>query len=245
MKPYVYITTDQMREVDRAMIEDFGILLIQMMENAGRNLAELVRRSLGGSVRHRALVVLAGAGNNGGGGLVAARHLSNWGASVRVVLSHPAGRYRDVPAHQLAILQAMPVPLAVAGEDDVSFSPDTAGIVDALIGYGLRGNPREPVAGLIRDANASGRPIWSLDAPSGLDTTSGVVYDPCVRAEATLTLALPKTGLQTLAAREVVGQLYLADISVPPQLYERMGIEIAPLFERDTIVAIRAKDSSA
>ncbi|NOZ05488.1 MAG: NAD(P)H-hydrate epimerase [Chloroflexi bacterium] len=245
MKTYVYITTDQMREVDRAMIEDFGILLIQMMENAGRNLAELVRRSLGGSVRHRALVVLAGAGNNGGGGLVAARHLSNWGAAVRVVLSQPAGRYRDVPAHQLAILQSMSVPLAVAGAGDLAFLPDAAGIVDALIGYGLRGNPREPVAGLIRAANASGRPIWSLDAPSGLDTTSGVVYDPCIRAEATLTLALPKTGLQTPAAQEVVGQLYLADISVPPLLYERMGIEIGPLFERDTIVAIGVKDSSA
>ncbi len=245
MKTYANITTDEMREVDRAMIEDFGILLIQMMENAGRNLAELVRRALGGSVRGREVVVLAGAGNNGGGGLVAARHLSNWGASVRVVLSQASNRYRDVPAHQLAILQSMQVPLTAAGEGDVSFAPETAGIVDALIGYGLRGNPREPVAGLIRAANASGLPIWSLDAPSGLDTTSGVVYDPCIHAEATLTLALPKTGLQTPAARGVVGRLYLADISVPPLLYERMGIEIGPLFERDTIVAIRAKDSSA
>jgi len=245
MKPYVNITTDEMREVDRAMIEDFGILLMQMMENAGRNLAELVRRALGGSVRARKVVVLAGAGNNGGGGLVAARHLSNWGAAMRVVLSQAGDRYRDVPARQLSILQAMQVPLAVAGEDTISFAPDMAGIVDALIGYGLRGNPREPVAGLIRAANDSGLPIWSLDAPSGLDTTSGVVYDPCIRAEATLTLALPKTGLQTPAAREVVGQLYLADISVPPLLYERMGVEVGPLFERDTIVAIRTKDSSA
>ena len=74
------LTTAQMAEVDRLMIEEYQISLIQMMENAGRNLAELARRQLGGQVADRSVVILSGAGNNGGGGLAAARHLHNWGA---------------------------------------------------------------------------------------------------------------------------------------------------------------------
>jgi NAD(P)H-hydrate epimerase len=234
------ITTEEMRDVDRAMIEDFGILLIQMMENAGRNMAELVRRQLGGSVRERRLVVLAGAGNNGGGGLVAARHLSNWGADVRIVLSRPIAQFRAVPKHQLSILEAMEVPIVATDAGQLLAPGSQDGIVDALIGYGLRGNPRGAVAELIRAANDSGLSIWSLDAPSGLDTTSGKVYTPCIQAQATLTLALPKRGLLTPAARRVTGRLFLADIGVPPLLYRRMGLAVDTLFERDTIVEVCA-----
>ena len=98
------ITTDQMREVDRTMIQDIGITLIQMMENAGRHLATLAREKLGGKVESKRIVVLAGRGNNGGGGLVAARRLANWGADVCIVLAASPAEYSDVPALQLAIL---------------------------------------------------------------------------------------------------------------------------------------------
>ncbi len=105
-----FISTDQMREVDRAMIEDYGILLIQMMENAGRCLADLARkRFLGGNPRGRRILVLVGKGGNGGGGLVAARRLHNWGARVQVRLSEPDSEFTGVPAHQLAILQKVGV----------------------------------------------------------------------------------------------------------------------------------------
>src|SRR3990172_4980158 len=81
------VTTEQMVEVDRAMMEEYGISLVRMMENAGRNLAELARFKLGGRVEGKTVALLAGAGNNGGGGMVAARHLDNWGAQVIVFLS--------------------------------------------------------------------------------------------------------------------------------------------------------------
>jgi NAD(P)H-hydrate repair Nnr-like enzyme with NAD(P)H-hydrate epimerase domain len=84
-----FITTQQMVEVDRLMIEEYDIQLIQMMENVGRNLAELSRRMLGGDVRSKRIAVLCGAGNNGVGGLVAARHLHNWRADI--VLKIPDG----------------------------------------------------------------------------------------------------------------------------------------------------------
>lgn len=95
-----FISIGQMREVDRAMVDDYGIFLVQMMENAGRALAQLVRlRFLGGDPRRRKAVVLAGTGSNGGGGLVCARRLINWGADVGVRLSAPAARFTDVTRH--------------------------------------------------------------------------------------------------------------------------------------------------
>ena len=104
------IPTQQMIEVDRAMMEDYHIELIQMMENAGRNLAHLAReRFLAGNPRGKRVTVLAGTGGNGGGGLVAARRLHNWGAQVTVVITKPAEDYRGVPAHQRDILQRMGV----------------------------------------------------------------------------------------------------------------------------------------
>lgn len=110
-----FLTTEQMREVDRAMIDDYGILLIQMMENAGRNLAHLARgRFLGGNPAGRQVLVLAGTGGNGGGGLVCARRLHSWGASVRVFLADSPDRFSEIPRHQLAILQNMSVPTQVA-----------------------------------------------------------------------------------------------------------------------------------
>ena len=229
------LTTTQMREVDRAMMDDLGITLMQMMENAGRHLATLAREKLGGNVEGKRIVVLAGRGNNGGGGLVAARRLANWGADVCIVLAASPNEYHDVPALQLAILQRMGVTISRS----VTL-PHADLILDALIGYGLRGAPQGIVADLIRQANARGVPIVALDTPSGLDTTTGEVFDPCIRADATLTLALPKIGLLADTARAVVGELYVADIGVPPRVYAALGIEIPNLFAEAEIVYIQS-----
>ncbi len=230
------LTANQMREVDRAMVEDIGITLIQMMENAGRHLATLAREQLGGTLEGKSVVVLAGRGNNGGGGLVAARRLATWGAKVSVVLAASPEEYRDVPAHQLTILQRMKVSLLVGAGG----RPPLQGalILDALIGYGLRGAPTGLTAELIRAANASDGKIIALDTPSGLDTTSGEIFDPCIRAAATLTLALPKIGLLSDSAREHVGELFVADISVPPQVYAKIGIHVQNIFAEKEIVRI-------
>jgi NAD(P)H-hydrate epimerase len=234
------VTTAQMAEVDRLMIERYGISLIQMMENAGKNLAELARRRLGRKVRRKRIKVLCGAGNNGGGGMVAARHLSNWGAEIQVVLATAEYKLKDVPEQQWRILQAMGIAknTSVIYKDSFAEMEQPDLILDALIGYGLSGDPRGPAADWIEWMNGSGVPVISLDAPSGLDTTSGIPGNPCVRADATLTLALPKTGLLSPEAEPYVGDLFLADISVPPTLYRQMGLDIPPLFLDDTIQII-------
>lgn len=231
------ISTEQMRQVDRLMIETYHIELKQMMENAGLNLASLARdRFLGGNPWGKRVAVLAGSGGNGGGGLVAARRLHTWGAHVDVFLTHSPDKMGDVPAHQLGILQVMQAPLYEASE--VESLPEVDLILDALIGYSLTGAPRGAVARLIEIANQNGAPILSLDTPSGLDTTSGNAYQPHIQAAATLTLALPKTGLMAESARDVVGELYLADISVPPELYQALGLHVGPIFAKETIIRL-------
>lgn len=237
--PVSYLTTDQMREVDRAMIEDYHIELIQMVENAGRNLAHLARtRFLDGDPRGRRVAVLSGTGGNGGGGLVCARRLHNWGAAVHVFTTKPDAVYRGVPAHQLDILRRMQVPALEAAQVEQMPPPDL--VIDAVIGYSLSGAPRGTAADLIRWANAHEAPVLSLDAPSGVDTTTGTAYDPSIRATATMTLALPKEGLRVPSVAEAVGELYLADISVPPLLYAGpgLGLAVEALFAQEDIVRL-------
>ncbi len=235
-----YVNTEQMIEVDRAMMEDAQIELIQMMENAGRNLAHLARqRFLGGNPVGKSVVVLAGTGGNGGGALVAARRLHNWGAHVQAFVTQPLERFTPIPAHQFDVLQRMRVPIHPADAVSQADRPDL--ILDGVIGYSLKGAPYGTAAALIRWANAQGMPILSLDAPSGVDTTTGTVFDPAMRATATMTLALPKEGLRAPGVEAQVGELYLADISVPPELYAEpaLNLSVGPLFAQSDIIRLR------
>ena len=187
-----FVTTEQMIEVDRAMIEDFKIELIQMMENAGRNLAHLAReRFFNGDPTGKHIVALAGTGGNGGGALVAARRLHNYGASVIVVTTKEDAQFAPVPAHQLDIVRRMGITVASTENLPSLSQPDL--ILDGIIGYSLQGNPRGTAAEMIEWANRISAPILALDAPSGIDTSSGSVHTPAINATATMTLALPKS----------------------------------------------------
>lgn len=217
------LSTDQMRELDRIMVEDLGIDLTRMMEHAGTNLARLaIERFAPTSV-----VVLAGPGGNGGGGMVAARHLANRGVAVTVVLAHDD--LAPVPAAQAAILRA----IGISFSDE---APEADLVIDALIGYSLDGDPRDRAAELIEWANHQSAPVLSLDVPSGLDTALGIIGDPCIRATATMTLALPTTGLGL--APTVVGELYVADIGVPPAIYSAFEIELVDPFGEGPVVLV-------
>jgi NAD(P)H-hydrate epimerase len=164
-----------MIEVDRAMIEDYKIELIQMMENAGRNLAHLAReRFLERDPRGKKVAILAGTGGNGGGALVCARWLHNYGALVEVFVTRPDTDFTPIPAHQLDILRRMKVAVAPAEAITQAGPPDL--IIDGIIGYSLKGEPRGPAGELIRWANRQEVPILALDAPSGVDSTTGAVF---------------------------------------------------------------------
>jgi len=215
------ITAAQMREVDRIAVEEFGLGLLQMMENAGRNLAGNVMELLDTAAGR--VVVLAGAGGNGGG-IACARHLHNHGFDVAIVLDREAATLTGAPAAQLATLAAAGLVPANSGEaPGLVHGADL--VVDALIGYSLAGAPRGRTAELIELCNASASRVLALDVPSGLDATTGETPGLVVRPDRTLTLALPKTGLA-----RVPGDLYLADIGIPPEVYARLGIALASIF---------------
>lgn len=235
-----YITVPQMVEVDRAMAEDFGIDLVRMMENAGRALAHMARaRFLEGDPRGKRVVVLAGTGGNGGGALVCAQRLYAWDVSVQVFLTRPPGEFTPVPAQQLETLRRMGVRFAEGPPPPETLRTDL--VVDGLIGYSLKGSPRGTAADLIRWANAQGAPILAVDIPSGVDAATGEPRNPSIKASATLTLALPKEGLRASNAERYVGELYLADIGVPPSLYGGMGLGLAvgPVFAESDILRLR------
>ena len=233
-----YLTTQQMIEVDRLMVDVFGIQLVQMMENAGRQLAVLARkRFLNGDPVSKNVVVLAGSGGNGGGAMVSARNLHNWGAKVDVFLTKPVSELSGVIHEQANILQTMDVELQTVIDLNKDAAPDL--IIDGIIGYSLQGAPRGAAAEMINWANDQNAPVMSLDVPSGLDPGTGKVHIPTIEADATMTLALPKVGLRT-PGTDVVGELYLADIGVPPELYENplLRLQVGPIFQNEQIIRL-------
>ncbi len=233
------VTAEQMITLDEQVISNYGVQLIQMMENAGRNLADFARRMLKGDVSGKTIFILCGSGNNGGGGMVAARHLHNWGAKVQVVLAAEPNRLKDIPAQQWRTMNALGL---VTHSQSL---PQTSLIIDALLGYGARGDPRPPISEWINGANSSGAPILSLDLPSGLNATTGLPGTPCITATATLTLAIPKTGLFVEPARAYIGELFLADIGIPPNVFRDLFPAFVndSLFESDTVIKISGTGS--
>lgn len=219
-----YVTADEMKEIDKAASDDYGLDVLSLMENAGLATATVAKDMLGGDPKGKRIACLAGKGNNGGDGLVAARHLSNWGAEVSVILAVRPDELEGIPAKQFSTVQRPGIriltPEAELGGYDL--------LLDALLGYNAKGDPREPVASLIRNANASGVPILAVDLPSGLDPTTGEPNDPCIVAKATVTLALPKTGFLNPKSKTFTGRLCLADISIPRALYQRYQIAPPP-----------------
>jgi NAD(P)H-hydrate epimerase len=229
----VYVTAEEMRRIDDITIREFKVDVLILMENAGRATATMARQMLQGTTIGKRVACLVGGGNNGGDGMVAARHLANCGADVEVIVGTGKERMKDVPLGQLHILERMGLPIL---SSDYALR-DYDLLIDGLLGYGLEGNPRDRVAMIIKDANVSGRPILALDVPSGMNATSGEAYDPCIKATATLTLALPKTGFLAPSASRYVGDLYLADISIPRKVYQSLGQQNI-LFQNDTILKV-------
>ena len=230
------LNTEEMIEVDRLMTDVLKIELIQMMENAGRNLARLCVHRFLQDPKSKRVLVMAGTGGNGGGALVSARRLHQWGANVSVFATKPDEAYSGVPAHQLGILRRLGVEISHA--DLPEATPEV--ILDGLIGYSLKGDPRGRAAELMAWANASNSPVLALDTPSGLDSTTGMSNASTIVADATMTLALPKAGLLTDQAQPFVGELYLSDIGVPDWVYKKIGRkgELGRMFMHSDIVKI-------
>ena len=210
------ITKEQMVKVDEIMMEDLNVPVELMMEHAGHNLARLSTNYI---AENNPLIVIAGSGNNGGGGLVSACRLKSWGYDVDVYLPQGQGALRPVPKKQALRAEALGVQL----NEGLPTNHTPNLVIDAYLGYGYTKRndlTTKDVLGFLSDSSS----IVSLDIPSGMDSNTGesaVPFSP----NATMTIAFVKEGFLK-ANRKQFGRLYVADIGVPMSLIEnQLGIE--------------------
>ncbi|MHA1936502.1 MAG: NAD(P)H-hydrate epimerase [Candidatus Thorarchaeota archaeon] len=224
------ITKQQMVEVDRIMMEEFLVPVELMMEHAGLNLARLTTRYV--ETNNDTISVITGPGNNGGGGLVAARRLRSWGHDVEVFLPLGRNSVRSVPMLQLS--RAKSVGVKIQEELPTVSDPESSSVIlDSYFGYGFKARPNTPSDEVLETLRKHHRVI-SLDTPSGLDVTTGEDHGN-INPIATLTIAFPKNGL-LVSDQSATGELFLCDIGVPINIYrDRLGIDWSPPFELESL----------
>ena len=192
-----------MRATDRWAIEDRGVPALALMERAGEELARVAAEA----VPEGRIAVVCGKGNNGGDGFVAARLLRDAGREADVLMTAPAD---ELTGDARAMHDRCP------GEP---FEPrrldGAAGIVDALLGTGFSGAPRDPVAGAIAAINRTGVPVVAADVPSGVDASTGEVEGEAVRATATVAFHSGKPGLWIHPGKAHAGAVHVVDIGIP------------------------------
>jgi len=226
------VTTDQMREIEQRAAA-IGLPPEVLMENAGLAVAQEVKRYLG-NIAGRRILTLIGPGNNGGDGLVAARHLHDWGADIHLYLTKP--RADSDTNYQLTQQRGIHTITTTTGQpDDLaaldSLLPSVEVVIDALFGTG-KTRPMEgafkQVLVKVREAKErdTNLQIMALDLPSGLDADTGAADIACLSADVTITLAYPKQGLFAFPGATKVGKLIVADIGIPARLAEDISTEI-------------------
>ncbi len=212
------LTREQIREIDRRAIEDYGVAGVVLMENAGRNAAELIRANLKEMDQPAAVCILCGRGNNGGDGFVIARHLCNAGMNVEIIL--PADPEKLAPDAKVNhdIASKMEIPIHPFAEAEAAACVSRAHVVvDALLGTGFSGEVRPPLDQAIELINSANHALKiAIDVPSGLDCNTGQPAAPTVRADLTITFVAPKVGFASAAA--YTGRVLTADIGAPQTL---------------------------
>jgi hydroxyethylthiazole kinase-like uncharacterized protein yjeF len=217
------LTSEQVARLDAAALE-CGVTTLQLMEIAGWQVARCAWQHMGS--RPGDVAVVAGHGNNGGDGLVAARHLATWGCSVQAVVVADESRVDGLVRDHIVAARRCGVDVTVSADAGAAQSGIAGAmlVIDAILGTGLQRAPRELQAAAIRALNAGKAPVLSVDIPSGLDATTGEAFEPCVRATLTCTLTAMKHGLRTGDGPAHAGELWVADIGMPATAWERVGL---------------------
>jgi NAD(P)H-hydrate epimerase len=220
------LTRNQVRSIDARAIADYGLPGIVLMENAGRGAAQiLVELGAKGPV-----VICAGKGNNGGDGFVIARHLELYGVETSVLLFCDSEDLTGDAATNYHVLVSAQQQIEVLGRtpqaalDQKLSSADW--IVDALLGTGTQGSIREPYLTAIAAINRSGKKVFAVDLPSGMDCDTGQPLGACVRADHTSTFVARKIGFDVPGANELTGQVHVVGIGVPQRLLDSLEFRL-------------------
>lgn len=237
MEAVPFLSREQVRRVDQLAVERYGMSSLVLMENAGRGAADVLaavdpslasarstRRATAAPVPlEYPVAILCGKGNNAGDGFVLARHLEIRGVGAKVCLLFPADELTGDARRNFEILRHTDVPIVEADprclEDSLkAHAWDSAWLVDAMLGTGAQGEPREPLAGAIRWMNRHPARRLAIDLPSGLDCDAGTPAASTVRADVTCTFVAWKPGFLQSVAKPFLGEVHVVSIGVPPRL---------------------------
>lgn len=227
------VNAEQMRDIDLRTIDRYGIPGQVLMERAGLCVAARVAELYG----QRKVVVLAGGGNNGGDGLVAARRLFNEGAHVRVFLLVKEAKLNPECLWQLKAVKKLGIPVEFRDRIEAK-ELHRAVVVDAIFGTGLSKPVISPFAEIIRFVNSSDVPVISVDLPSGISSDDGRIMGEAIKADATVTFGLPKTGHYLHPGAEYTGRLFIEDIGFPRELTGSEKIMTEVVDRRDAALMI-------
>ncbi len=217
------LTAAEMARLDRLASSEYMVPSIVLMENAGLRIIDFIQKYFQGKIADRRILIFCGKGNNGGDGLVVARHLLNQNAEVNVLLLAQPGELQGDARTNLKIYQKMGgriFPLLEEGHlqrADISLLYADL-VVDAIFGTGFKGAAGGLAAEVINMINKGHRKVLAVDLPSGLEADSGRVFGPCIQADWTVTFALPKLGLALEPGAGYAGRLEIADIGIPRKL---------------------------
>ncbi|MCF7886858.1 MAG: NAD(P)H-hydrate epimerase [Candidatus Omnitrophica bacterium] len=220
------ITAEQMKKVDKAAIDEFGIPSLVLMENAGRAASDIAYNML--IDKKNTVICICGKGNNGGDGFVCTRHLINKGVNVLVFLTCSRDKLKGDAKINFSILEKMNISIYELTQED-NFTNleneiiNSELVIDAIFGIGISGKIREPYSTIIEIINKNKDKILALDIPSGLDATEGFSLGSCIKADKTVTFAAPKTGLVNNQGVTFSGEIVVADISIPKQILRSNG----------------------
>ncbi|MEW6080152.1 MAG: NAD(P)H-hydrate dehydratase [Thermodesulfobacteriota bacterium] len=221
------VSAEEMREMDRQTIDSYGLPGRVLMEVAGRGAVRWLLECFP-EVLEMKIAVLAGRGNNGGDGFVMARHLHHLGGRVTVFLLTEADRISGDAAANLALARASEVPV-IGLPDEAAFAAHRSALahqelfIDAILGTGLQSEVKGFFKTVIDYLNGSGKPVFAVDIPSGLNADTGHPCGVCVRADATATFGFAKTGLVLYPGADFAGDLSVVDIGIPPFIADRVA----------------------
>lgn len=227
------VTAEEMREIDRITIKNYGISGTVLMERAGLAVAEKIRELY----ERRKVIVLSGGGNNGGDGIVVARNLHEWGWNVKITLLLRENKLSPDCLKQYKIAKKSGVPIKFRDyitEKDLH----SALVVDAIFGTGLSKNITGKTAEVILFINASDAPVISVDIPSGISSDTGQIMGEAVRADYTVTFGLPKRGHLLYPGADYTGRFFIEDIGFPEELLHSEKVKTELLEKRDISLLI-------
>ncbi len=218
------VTSEEMRRIDKKAIEEIGIPSIVLMENAGLKVADAIERKYG-PLKGKYVYIFAGSGNNGGDGMVVARHLFNQKVKAKIFLLAEKKNIKGDAATNLAITEKMGIPMreitSPAFVESLEKELAKADIVvDALLGTGAEGAPRGLMKKVIDLINKHSENTVAVDIPTGIDADTGEVRGEAIKAEYTVSLAYPKRGLYLYPGMDYAGEIEIADIGIPTGLEE-------------------------